>query len=1249
MEKLVAYIPMDRRHAIARGETLPDRAQGSALFADISGFTPLTETLVRELGPQRGAEELTNYLNLVYDALIEDVHHYGGSIIAFAGDAITCWLDGDNGRRATNCALAMQTSMQQFSAIETAAGSKIELSMKTAVATGPVRRFLVGDPAIRILDAIAGATLTRLASAEHQAQKGEVIIDQATLHSVADCFTVTEMRTDPETALRFAVVTGPQVTGPQGQSVASPWPVLDRAKLTATAIRPWLLLPVYERINRGLEEFLAELRPTVALFLRFGGIDYDGDTDAGKKLNAYFRWVQSIVAQYEGTLIDLNIGDKGSYIYINFGAPLAHENNAARAASTALALRNPPADFATLDPVQIGLSQGRMRAGVYGGTSHRTYGVLGDEVNMAARLMMKAKPGQILVSEGAQQSIADAFLFKRLPPMHIRGKRDAVAVYALTDRHTSTLTHAASYALPMVGRTEELAQFMQLLTKARQGDGQIVLLSGEAGVGKSRLVAEIVQRAEQKGWKIHSGACESYGSNSSYLVWHPIWRGLLGVNAKSTNAERVAALTEILRSHNPSWLQRLPLLDVILQLPIPENSLSRSLDAKLRKASLHYLLIDLFRAQTTARPSMIVLEDCDWLDPLSDELLQAISHVIAEQPVCIVIAYRELLPAHTATIAALPNTTQLHLKQFQAAEATKLIALKLDQLSGGQFTKPERTIARSTEAITESFTESLIARLVEQSQGNPFYLEELATYLYYQGISRSNSNNTTSNNTTQADLPDSLHRLVLSRLDQLTESQKITARVASVIGRVFRAAWLWGAYPSLGDPEQVHTDLMVLQQQDLTMPEAGEPELTYLFKQVITQSVTYESLPFAMRSTIHDQIGQFIEQRYEDTLEQYLNLLAHHYEHSENSAKRREYLLRAAEAAQAQYANQSAIDYYRRVLPLLLPNERVDVQRKLGQVLELTGEWQAAEHCYLQGLAEAQKLNARSGQAWCETAIGELFRKQGQYDEAMRWLEQAQAKFEDIDNLAGLGQVLHYKGTMAVQQGDYENAQTFYSQSLSIRQQIGDQQQAAYLLGNMGIVARRQGKSIEARSLYEESLLLRRELGDRWGVANSLNNLGNLLLDQGEFSIARQQLEEAVALQREVGDRGMLGISLHTLGNVARAQQDYPAARTLYSESLTIYHDLGDKFYLAYLLEDLAWLVAKQDQGEPALRLVGAAAALREEINGPLTDSEAQKLHEALAPALITIDQETESKATAYGRAMSLDAAVDYALTVGCI
>ena len=155
-ERPITYIPMDRRQAFVRNFTMPDRCLGAALFADISGFTPLTEELVLDLGPQRGAEELTRYLNRVYDSLIQVLHYYGGSVISFSGDAITCWLEGDDGLRSVSCALSMQSRMKDFAEVTTPSGKVISLAMKAAVSIGKARRFIVGDPNVQIIDVLAG-------------------------------------------------------------------------------------------------------------------------------------------------------------------------------------------------------------------------------------------------------------------------------------------------------------------------------------------------------------------------------------------------------------------------------------------------------------------------------------------------------------------------------------------------------------------------------------------------------------------------------------------------------------------------------------------------------------------------------------------------------------------------------------------------------------------------------------------------------------------------------------------------------------------------------------------------------------------------------------------------------------------------------------------------------------------------------------------------------------------------------------
>ena len=170
IDLLSAYLPLDRRHALATGRPLPDRVEGAVLLADIAGFTPLADALASSLGPQRGAEELTRLLNEVYDALITQIHRYGGSVIAFSGDGFVCWFEGDPALRAVACGLAMQKAMSPFAAAPTAGASgergrtseAVSFSVKVGVAAGSVRRFLVGDPQVQRLDVLAGAALERM-------------------------------------------------------------------------------------------------------------------------------------------------------------------------------------------------------------------------------------------------------------------------------------------------------------------------------------------------------------------------------------------------------------------------------------------------------------------------------------------------------------------------------------------------------------------------------------------------------------------------------------------------------------------------------------------------------------------------------------------------------------------------------------------------------------------------------------------------------------------------------------------------------------------------------------------------------------------------------------------------------------------------------------------------------------------------------------------------------------------------------
>ncbi len=1276
MDQPVVYIPMDRRQAMARGASLPEQTFGAALFADISGFTPLTEALARALGPQRGAEELTRYLNLVYDALIAEVDRYGGSVLSFAGDAITCWFDhhGPDGlepeanlgqllaaHRAATCALAMQQAMQHFTSLPVPDGTTVGLAMKVAVAAGSVRRFLVGDPAIQLLDVLAGATLERLAAAEHLAKPGEIVLDP-TAASLLGCGAfVSEWRGGNEDPLQFAVVEGlPFLADPR------PWPPLSQDALDEAAARPWVLAPIFERARSGQGVFLAELRPAVALFLRFTGIDYDAP-EATEQLNRYMAWVLAIVNRYGGYLLQLAVGDKGSYFYVAFGAPIAHDDDEARAARTALELRTPPAGMEFIQTTQMGITRGRMRAGPYGGATRRTYGVLGDDVNLSARLMQAAANWQILTTARVAQTLQLQFVVEELPPIQVKGKAEPVAVYALTDldRQAGLRFQEPLYRLPMVGRTSELDTLEHRLEDTRDGDGQIVAVVAEAGLGKSRLLAEATRAARERGLAVYGGAAQSFGTNSSYMVWEGVWQGFFDVDPDQPADVQIRRLEGALAAIDPTFLPRLPLLAAVLTLSIPDNDLTRSFDPKLRKASLEALLVDCVRARARRVPVVFVLEDAHWIDPLSRDLLDAISRTIGHQAVCIFIAMRPPPKGEDPLegVRSLAYFTEMPLADFTPEEAKQLIELKLQQLYGAAAQAPAL----------------FVTLITERAQGNPFYVEELINYLNDRGIDPTDRQALAT-----LDLPASLQSLILSRIDQLSESQKVTIKVASIIGRLFRFRWLWGAYPELGAQERVKGDLDVLDHMDLTPLDQLEPELIYIFKNALTQEATSESLLAATRAMLHGQLAAFIEQSYADSVDQYYDLLAYHYDQSARTDKRREYLRKAGDAARDRFANVAAMDYYQRLLPLLDEADRVAVLDHLGQVQELVGQWQAARAQYQLGLEVATRLNDRPAQTRLTGLMGGLSRKQGDYAEAMTWLARARDDAQDLGDMAGVSQALaaigdvhrlkgeyaqarqayddslayagrvdtprrregvraaalKAAGTLAAYQGDYAQSRSLFEESLAIVRDQGDKPNTASLLNNLGIIARYEGDYAMARSRFEESLILMREIGDPMGTASALNNLALLVRTQGDNAEARRLLEESLDLKRQLGEKWGIANTLSSLGDVLIDLEMWAEAREALIESLRLNGELGDRTALAFVLEFLASLAAAAQRAEAALRLGGAAEALRESLGATLAPQERAKLERRLDPARVALGADAAGAAWQAGRDLSLDEAV---------
>ncbi len=915
MESPSIYIPMDRRQGLANGYALPDRAWGTALFADISGFVPLTEELTRALGPERGVEELVSHLDQIYDALIEQIDRFGGSVISFSGDAMTCWFDQDNGKRATAAALAIQAAMQRFANITIPRSGEVSLSVKVGVVAGNVRRFLVGDPAIQNFDVLAGSTMDRLAAAEEVAHKGEVVLDEATWQAIAAIAELGEWR--EHEGVRFAVC-----GNLTAQIPPQPWAPLAPTAFTEEQIRPWVNAAVYERLKRGQGNFISELRPAVSLFLNFSGIDYDNDVDAGIKLDQFIRRAQQILARYEGTLIELTFGDKGSYLYAAFGAPIAHEDDPLRAIAAAEELQLIPDELQFIHPVRIGISRGRMRAGAYGGHNRLTYGVQGDEVNFAARLMQHAEPHQILVSERIVNAVGARYSFTPLGEIHVKGKQNAFAVFQVLARATSAPIVRAQTEL--VGRSSERALLLDklgaLVAHKRAG---VVVIEGEAGIGKSRLIEFLQAQARSFGITTLLGAGDAIERSSPYHAWQSIFAQLFNVNAlPEDNALRREHVVSALQAWaSPDVMRLTPLLNTVLPLDFSENEFTMQLSGQVRAENTYTLLTQILHRRADSNPLVLCLDDAQWFDSASWTLARNVAQQVPS--VLQIVATRpfgEAVPSEYQTLLRAEGTQQLVLTVLPVQDVRVLV---------------EQTL--SVHALPDAVSDLIL----EKAEGNPFFSVELGYTLRETGliqIADGECRVAPNVDLQSAALPDTVQEVITSRIDRLTPTQQLTIKVASVIGRVFPYRILYDTFPVEGERAQLPEQLQQLTQLNFTTLNRSDTELEYLFRHVIIQEVSYGLLLFAQRRELHRVIAEWYEQTASGDLARSFGLLAYHWEKAEVPAKALDYLELAGNQALRNFANAEAVSFFEQALQLaaeaklqLEPSRRARLELQAGE------------------------------------------------------------------------------------------------------------------------------------------------------------------------------------------------------------------------------------------------------------------------------------------------------------------------------
>ncbi len=1218
LETLSVYVPpaitrLARENPNQKFEGLSRRFYAATLFADISGFTPLAEALAS--GGVRGAEELTTILNEVFTTLITTVESFGGQVVKFGGDALSmiwpCEPEdlSEAVWRSVQAAFAMQSAMTQFSVVPTGQGN-FELRMKIGLSAGELLEVHAGGEFSRWEYVLAGAPMANMSSAENHAEAGQIVMDEASWRCVNGKQNKLDLSSEMSEDELSWYVFGEEVSS-GFYNISHLWCSLankpldppDWSSLEASAIpkvaailRGYIPGAVASILESGHKDMLAELKPMTVCFVGFSGIDYNNDPDAAPRLSNFMLDAQKQIYRYEGSVNKLAVGDKGSVLLVLFGAPpFFHEDDEARAVACALALLKVSARHKL--QLRIGLATGPLFAGPLGAPQRREYSVLGDTVNLAARLMQKAQSGQVYVDQSVQSKTARFFEYEGLGEVQVKGKTEPRHVFLALSEKEQQDELVMGYLMSnqeLTGRDKEINIVDELAEKVWNGYGQILLLSGEAGVGKSRLAAEIVRRWMAKGGASHGGDCVSYGRQTPYLPWRGVISSIAGLSPRLSVIERLARLERLMHRlpvqtnvspaiHEDYWLERLPLLADMLGLETEDTELTASLSEGLRRDNIFSIVRTVVMQETQQRPTLILLEDIHWSDELSMELAVEVADVIQDQQIFLVLAHRPLgdpVPLTYKKLSAKSNTTHISVDELSPEAGIKLVERKLG---------------------VKKLPKKLADLVIDKGQGNPFFIEELVNSLLTMDVIAVIDNECKIvGDLDQLELPDTVQKVILARIDRLDETDKVTLKVAAAIGRTFQRDLLETVHPWVTTETSLDEQLARLQAEDFTRQEVKESDLDFLFKHVITREVAYETMLHSQRRQLHGTIGAALENRSNSSEGEMVDLLAYHYARSDKREKALEYLQRAGQKALAGYANEAAISYYSEALTVADETHNVKVLYDLLVGREIAYDRLGNRIAQKQDLLQMRQiaLSDQNIQRLLETGNRQLQLNTnlGHYNEAVMIAEEMLTLARNNDEPVWESRVLTSLGITDWRQGDYDKARHYLQEALTIDGTESDEQLRATKLNYLGLIHTQLAEYGQARQDYQEALALYRNVGDRAGEAGCANNLGLLESSLGRYEEARQYYNQALSICQTIGDRLREGISLNTLGQVETILGNHDRGQEFLERSLAVRRAIGDRRGEAFGLHDLGSLYLAKSETEKAIEHFQHASDLRQTL-----------------------------------------------------
>ena len=1199
LEIVKTYLPRRLAHQLlSHAGGSAEQAQmveGTLLFTDVSGFTAMANALsfpngtaesVTQVVNKEGAEELTAIVNDIFSTMLRVVDSCGGDLLTFGGDALLILFVGDDHPLvAVRAAQQILAAMAPFAHTETSRGV-FPLRVHIGVNSGhflvaSVGRLWTTDQGpIGREYVVTGRVVNDTAQAEAVAEQGQVALGSDTLAAVREACP----ELDIHTFGGFGILNGAgkEVTARSAQPM-SPLPrltSLEEAVWALDRLAPYLPAGLLPKIvaNPTQPEIEGEHRLVTVLFANLLGMSEivealgpEGSDEAAAILDRYLSAMQEVVMRYEGTVNKVDLCDEGDKLMVLFGAPRAHEDDPQRAVRVALEMQEAIRPFREVPTLagtfslrqRIGIHTGTVFAGNVGSATRKEYTVMGDTVNLAARLMAAAEVGQILISPTTRRYLDAGFICEELLPVVVKGKSEPVPVCTVLGlRRDEGLARRAAHYGPFVGREAELARFKELVGRVLGGQGQVVAISGEAGVGKSRLVDELLTHASGVGMQVLRGECVSYGSTIPYLPWIAVLREFFDWQADDDPAARRAKLLAGLEAVDAGLVQWLPIVAGVLGLSEPDTQLTRSLDARLRKERFFDITVHLLQARARQSPLLLLFEDLHWADPISLELLAHVARHCDGDALLVLVVHRPLLDL--ADLKEFGHYTAIPLEELDTEERVELVCSLLN---------------------LPDLPPDLRDLILAKAQGNPFYIEEVVHVLVDRGyLVPDDGRYRLVGELADVEIPDTVRGVVMSRIDSLDEGSRNVLKVASCIDRIFSYPVLRAIYPWPILDDILRRRLDVLERVDLTPLKSAEPDLRYQFKHILTQEVAYESLSYARRRELHVLIGRHYEDSYADRLEEVYDLLAYHYGRGEERGKALEYTLKAGDKAKAAFANDAAIRYYQEAIRLLKLGRRhatddprlADTCLKLADVQALVGQYEQAIQNYQAALEAGGAALSTEQRARIQRKAAMIFEKRGSYDTALDDLLVACATLEA--DPAGrtsrqMVRVLSDLGSVHMRKGNYQEAIRLGERALDVLERLPDDRETLISEGwvhtNLGVVYNFLGDYRRAEAFYGRGLRAREQAGDLYGIVLSYNNLGTLARLQGDYERALEAYQRCLEVAHRIGYTYFVAMVYNNLGICYQGMGRYAEAIARYQDSLAIREEIGDRAGVASCYTDL--------------------------------------------------------------------------------